>query len=45
MPGYDTHGLPIELKALGSLGDKKAGVSKLELRKICRELPPSISTS
>ena len=42
---YDTHGLPIELKALGSLGDKKAGVSKLELRKICRELPPSISTS
>ena len=37
VPGYDTHGLPIELKALGSLGDKKAGVSKLELRKICRE--------
>ena len=36
VPGYDTHGLPIELKALGSLGDKKAGVSKLELRKICR---------
>lgn len=37
VPGYDTHGLPIELKALGSLGDKKAGVSKLELRRICRE--------
>jgi isoleucyl-tRNA synthetase len=37
VPGYDTHGLPIELKALGSLGDKKAGVSKLELRKICKE--------
>ena len=30
--GWDTHGLPIELKALSSLGDKKAGVSKLELR-------------
>ena len=37
VPGYDTHGLPIELKALGSLGDKKKGVSKLELRKVCRE--------
>ena len=37
VPGYDIHGLPIELKALGSLSDKKAGVSKLELRKICRE--------
>ena len=37
VPGYDTHGLPIELKALGSLGDNKSGVSKLELRKICKE--------
>ena len=37
VPGYDTHGLPIELKALRSLGDKKAGVSKLELRQICKE--------
>ena len=37
VPGYDTHGLPIELKALSSLGDKKAGISKLELRKICKE--------
>ena len=37
VPGYDTHGLPIELKALSSLGDKKAGVSKLELRQICEK--------
>ena len=37
VPGYDTHGLPIELKALSSLGDKKADISKLELRKICKE--------
>ena len=37
VPGYATHGLPIELKALSSLGDKKAGVSKLELRQICKE--------
>lgn len=37
VPGYDTHGLPIERKALESLGKEKANISKLELRKICRE--------
>ena len=37
VPGYDTHGLPIELKALASVGDKKKDISKLELRKICHE--------
>ena len=37
VPGFDTHGLPIELKALSSLGDKKAGISKLELRQICEK--------
>ncbi len=37
IPGYDTHGLPIELKALKSFGDKKGEVSKLELRKSCHE--------
>src|SRR5574344_1753956 len=37
VPGYDTHGLPIELKALSSLGDKKKGISKVELRRICHE--------
>ncbi len=37
VPGYDTHGLPIELKALSSRRNKKAGISKLELRKICKE--------
>lgn len=37
VPGYDTHGLPIELKALASFGEKKSQVSKLELRKICKE--------
>ena len=35
VPGYDTHGLPIELKALGSVGEKKKDISKLELRQIC----------
>lgn len=37
VPGYDTHGLPIELKALKSFGEKKGEVSKLELRKSCHE--------
>jgi len=37
VPGYDTHGLPIELKALASVGDKKKDISKLELRKLCHE--------
>ena len=37
VPGFDTHGLPIELKALSSVGDKKKDISKLELRKICKE--------
>ena len=37
VPGYDTHGLPIELKALASFGDKKKDISKLELRKICHD--------
>ena len=37
MPGFDTHGLPIELKALSSLGEKKKDISKLELRQICEK--------
>ena len=37
VPGFDTHGLPIELKALSSVGDKKKDISKLELRQICKE--------
>ena len=32
VPGYDTHGLPIELKALEAAGDNKANISQLELR-------------
>ena len=35
VPGFDTHGLPIELKALSSVGEKKKDISKLELRQIC----------
>ena len=38
VPGYDTHGLPTELKARKKAGvGSNAQVSTLELRKICRE--------
>ena len=37
LPAVISHCPPTELKALSSLGDKKAGISKLELRKICKE--------
>ncbi len=37
VPGYDTHGLPIELKALASVGEKKKDIPKLALRRICQE--------
>lgn len=38
IPGWDTHGLPIELKAMKKLGiDKNAKVSPVELRHHCRD--------
>ncbi|MGB9867264.1 MAG: isoleucine--tRNA ligase [Bacillota bacterium] len=37
VPGWDTHGLPIELQMLKSLGMNKENVSPTELRKACRE--------
>lgn len=38
VPGYDTHGLPTELKARKAAGMKSSEtVSPLELRKLCRE--------
>ncbi len=38
VPGYDTHGLPTELKARKAAGMKSdAVVSALELRRICKE--------
>ena len=38
VPGYDTHGLPTELKARAKAGMKNnETVSPLEIRKICRE--------
>jgi isoleucyl-tRNA synthetase len=36
-PGWDCHGLPIELQVDRDLGPRKAGLSVLEIRKACRD--------
>jgi len=36
VPGWDCHGLPIELQVEKDLGKKKDTISKLEIRKRCR---------
>ena len=37
VPGWDCHGLPIELQVEKQLGGKKGTLSKGEIRKLCRE--------
>lgn len=37
IPGWDTHGLPIELKAIKKIGVDRAVLSPVDLRKHCRE--------
>jgi isoleucyl-tRNA synthetase len=37
VPGYDCHGLPIELHVDRKLGSKKAGMDPLTFRGVCRE--------
>ncbi len=37
IPGWDCHGLPIELKVTSQLGDKKNSLTKKEIRKLCRQ--------
>ena len=37
IPGWDCHGLPIEIKVDGQLGSKKAQMSVAQIRKACRE--------
>ena len=37
VPGWDTHGLPTELKAMKSIGVENGTIPPLELRKHCRE--------
>ncbi|MBL8115464.1 MAG: isoleucine--tRNA ligase [Acidobacteria bacterium] len=36
VPGWDCHGLPIEIKVDKELGPKKKGMSDVEIRKACR---------
>ncbi len=37
IPGWDTHGLPIELKAMKSIGVENGAIPPIKLRKHCRE--------
>lgn len=37
IPGWDTHGLPIELKVTEALGEKAKEMDPLEIRKLCTE--------
>jgi isoleucyl-tRNA synthetase len=37
VPGWDCHGLPIELRVDSDLGGRKAGMSALEIRAECRK--------
>lgn len=37
VPGWDCHGLPIELQVEKNLGGKKHEVGKLQMRKMCRD--------
>lgn len=36
VPGWDTHGLPIELQALRELGSKRSSMSVVEFREYCK---------
>jgi isoleucyl-tRNA synthetase len=37
VPGWDCHGLPIEIKVDSELGAKKAQMSAVEIRRVCRK--------
>lgn len=37
VPGWDCHGLPIEAKVFTELGDKAKTLSKIEIRKLCKQ--------
>lgn len=37
VPGWDCHGLPIELEVLKSLGDRAKEMSAVEIRRLCEE--------
>lgn len=37
IPGWDCHGLPIELKVTSGLGKKREGLTKADIRELCRQ--------
>ncbi len=37
VPGFDCHGLPIEIKVDGQLGPKKAAMTTVQIRQACRK--------
>ncbi len=37
VPGWDCHGLPIEVKGMAELGDKARDMDKLEIRRLCKQ--------
>ncbi|MCD6393565.1 MAG: isoleucine--tRNA ligase [Planctomycetes bacterium] len=37
VPGWDCHGLPIEVKVMAELGDKAHDMDKLQIRKLCKK--------
>ncbi len=37
LPGFDCHGLPIEIKVDGQLGPKKAAMTTVQIRQACRK--------
>src|SRR5271157_2885165 len=37
VPGWDCHGLPIEIKVDNELGSKKARMTPVEIRRVCRK--------
>jgi isoleucyl-tRNA synthetase len=37
VPGWDCHGMPIEHQVVRALGERARTISKIELRKLCRE--------
>ena len=37
VPGWDTHGLPIELKAMKSIGVENGAIPPVELRQHCKD--------
>lgn len=45
VPGWDTHGLPIELKAMKAMGPKASLADPIELRKNCRDYAMSFVES